>query len=346
MRTSSAARRMAAILLTLAIGLSAGCWESRPPEGVVGEVNGEPIHIRSIQAWLDGILPDLEAEGPPTLEDFRRGYGDAVAALVVQALARQDLERRGIGDLDGRVAAMEAALLEDYGKESLEEILADFAISPEDWRHLARGRAAVLALDELVLRPGIRVSQEDVVAFYEAGRDGFLLPERYVVCLASSASAEAMTAWRGEFASGDGRSSDADVKVLCSEMPVADAPEAWRRELASMKPGSSATPRTEDGLLRSMGLSERRPAERLGPAAAYAVIEKEIVRRRLPAAFDAWLAEALAGSTVTLAPSLRADLAGRRTSRGTDAPPAGAADAAAAPSAQDAPETGRTADGR
>lgn len=341
MRTPSAARRMAAILLALAIGLTAGCWESRPPEGVVGEVNGEPIHIRSLQAWMDGLLPDLEAEGPPTPEAFRRGYGDAAAAVVVQILARQDLERRGIGDLDARVAAMEAELLEDYGKGSLEEVLEDFAVSPDDWRRLARGRAALLALDELVLRPGIRISQEDVVAFHEAGRAGFLLPERYVICLASSASAEAMTAWRGKFASGGGRSSDADVRVICSETPVADAPEAWRRDLAGMRPGSSATPRTEDGLLRSVGLAERRPAEQLGPAAAYAVIEREIVRRRLPAAFEEWLAGALAGSTVTLAPSLRAELAGRRSPGGTDAADPAPADADAAPAAQDAPETAK-----
>ena len=70
----------------------AGCWESPLPEGVVATVNGEAIHIRTVQAYMDGNSPGLGTRNqPPDTNQLRRDYGEAVE----EEKERKKLKDRG-----------------------------------------------------------------------------------------------------------------------------------------------------------------------------------------------------------------------------------------------------------
>ena len=90
----------------------AGCWESPLPEGVVATVNGEAIHIRTVQAYMDGNSPGLGTRNqPPDTNQLRRDYGEALSDIIIQTLAMQDLQRRGIRGVEERARDLEEELL-------------------------------------------------------------------------------------------------------------------------------------------------------------------------------------------------------------------------------------------
>ena len=94
----------------------AGCWESPLPEGVVATVNGEAIHIRTVQAYMDGNSPGLGTRNqPPDTNQLRRDYGEALSDIIIQTLAMQDLQRRGIRGVEERARDLEEEIRDDYG---------------------------------------------------------------------------------------------------------------------------------------------------------------------------------------------------------------------------------------
>ena len=69
--------------------LLSACFSVRLPEGVIATVNGEPIHLRTVQALLDSRSGALGMQRRPTLANLKNLYGEGLGTLVVQALIRQ-----------------------------------------------------------------------------------------------------------------------------------------------------------------------------------------------------------------------------------------------------------------
>ena len=141
---------------------SAGCWESPLPEGVVATVNGEAIHIRTVQAYMDGNSPGLGAGNTaPDIRRLRRDYGAALSDIIIQTLAVQDLQRRGIHGVEQRARDMEDDIREDYGPGEFDAYLAEESLDPAEWRRLLRGFVALQLLEDVVLEPELRVSRDE-----------------------------------------------------------------------------------------------------------------------------------------------------------------------------------------
>ena len=143
----------------------AGCWESPLPEGVVATVNGEAIHIRTVQAYMDGNSPGLGTRNlPPDTNQLRRDYGEALSDIIIQTLAMQDLQRRGIRGVEERARDLEEEIRDDYGPGEFDSYLAEESLDPAEWRRLLRGFVALQMLEDIVLEPELRVSRDEVLA--------------------------------------------------------------------------------------------------------------------------------------------------------------------------------------
>lgn len=296
----------------------AGCWESPLPEGVVATVNGEAIHIRTVQAYMDGNSPGLGTRNqPPDTNQLRRDYGEALSDIIIQRLAIQDLQRRGIRGVEERARDLEEEIRDDYGSGEFDNYLAEESLDPAEWRRLLRGFVALQMLEDVVLEPELRVSRDEVLAYYKEHEAVFRLPERYRVCFASSASKEALQQWREAFATDRTPAVGKDVSTRCTEIPVRELTPPWNKDIPSLKPGESTRPRPdENGGFVSMGLMARLAAEPPPPAAVYALIEREVRQQKRLPAFDDWLEDALAHSRITVSPLLREEVLRQSVSSG------------------------------
>lgn len=285
---------------------SAGCWESPLPEGVVATVNGEAIHIRTVQAYMDGNSPGLGAGNTaPDIRRLRRDYGAALSDIIIQTLAVQDLQRRGIHGVEQRARDMEDDIREDYGPGEFDAYLAEESLDPAEWRRLLRGFVALQLLEDVVLEPELRVSRDEVLAYYKEHEEAFRLPERYRLCFASGKTRDDVQRWREAFAAGKAPATAGEVSVHCADIPVKEAAQ-WNRDISTLKPRESTRPSPdENGGFASIGLVARLPAETPPPAAVYALIEREVRQQKRLPAFDDWLEDALSRSRITVSPLLR-----------------------------------------
>ena len=302
-------RRLPLRALVLACLLSlSGCWEHPLPDGVVATVNGEAIRLRTVQAYMDANTPAQKGGRTlsPDIRQARRDYGAALSAIIIQTLAIQELQRRGIGDVEERARNLEEKIRDDYGPEAFDACLAEEMPDPAEWRHLLRGAVALQRLEEVLLEPALRVSRDEVLAYYGEHKKLFHLPDRSRLCFASAPDGEALQRWRDAFATAKTPVSVPDVSFHCTDVPVRETAALWGKDAASLRPGESTRPRQDaNGGFVSIGLVRRMAAETPPPAAVYALIEGEIRGRKRHPAFDGWLREALSHSRIAVAPPLR-----------------------------------------
>ncbi|WP_165070863.1 peptidylprolyl isomerase [Desulfovibrio sp. ZJ200] len=323
--------------------LLAACPESRLPEGVVAVVNGEPIHLRSVQALLDSRSAALGTLQRPSLESMKRQYGEALGTLIIHALVRQELQRLQIPVGDAALEQAVAVVREDYGADGLARFLADESLDQKHWRALMRDHLAMIAFEKRVLLPGIRVALPEVRAYYQAHTGDFQLPETLEICFATAERREALDDFRNAFPQGRTAAREA-LLAQCLDVKIEELPQSWRREVASLKPGTCSAARREDETWQAIGLVQRHKARTLALVDAYPLIERILREQKKITAFESWLERNLARSTIQVTPYLKDDLllpfSGRQQSEKRDGR------AAAGPGSGDAeapePEAGQS----
>ncbi|MBD5538648.1 MAG: peptidyl-prolyl cis-trans isomerase [Desulfovibrio sp.] len=313
---------LSALACSLALG---GCFESRLPDGVVASINGEPIRLSAVQALMDSRSSSLGIPHRPSLAAMKSRYGGALGTLIVHALVRQDLERRGMGVTD---AALEHAIdqvREDFGPGGLERFLTDSSLREADWKALMRDHLAMEVFRKRVLLPGIKVSMGEARAYYEEHKADFVLPGYVDACFAAAPEKEALAAYCEAFAARyrarPREAAEADFAVLsgaaahdtgalaqCMEVPPDEVPPPWRKEVAGLKPGTCGQARRQDGEWRAVALAGRQPGHTLELAEAYPLIEAILLEEKKSAAFSRWLEDSLAASKILVAPELREPL--------------------------------------
>ena len=276
-------------ILLLCLGL-AGCFEERLPDGVVASINGEPIRLSTVQALMDSRSVSLGIPHRPSLAAMKSGYGGALGTLIVHALVRQDLARRGMAVTDAALAHAIGEVEADYGAEALAQFLTDSSLGEEDWKALMRDHLAMEMFRKRVLLPAIQVSLDEARAYYEQHKADFVLPGYVDVCFAASPDKEALATYcesfatrfkaqpaeaaEAEFATLSGAAAhDSGVLAQCQEVTPEEVPPAWRRELTTLKPGTCGQARQQDGEWRAVALAGRQRGHALELAEAYPLIE-------------------------------------------------------------------------
>ncbi|MBD5417637.1 MAG: peptidyl-prolyl cis-trans isomerase [Desulfovibrio sp.] len=315
-----------ALVCVLACALAlAGCFESRLPDGVVASINGEPIRLSAVQALMDSRSSSLGIPHRPSLEAMKSRYGGALGTLIVHTLVRQDLERRGMAVTDAALEHAVDQVREDFGPGGLEQFLTASSLREADWKALMRDHLAMEVFRKRVLLPAIQVSMAEARAYYEAHKGDFVLPGYLDVCFAAAPEKEALAAYcqsftarfrerpeadaEADFAVLSGAAaSDSGALAQCLEVQPDEVPPAWRKEAASLKPGTCGQPRQQDGEWRAIALAGRQKGHALELTEAYPLIEAILLEEKKSAAFGEWLEANLGRSEILVAPELKESL--------------------------------------
>lgn len=312
----------AALALCAALG---GCLESPLPEGVVASINGEPIRLSAVQALMDSRSASLGIPHRPSLTAMKSRYGGALGTLIVHALVRQDLDRRGMGVTDAGLEHAIDQVREDFGPGGLEQFLTDASLREEDWKALMRDHLAMEIFRKRVLLPAIKVSMDEARAYYEEHKAEFALPGYVDVCFAAAPEKETLAAYcraftaryrarpeeaaEADFAALSGAAAhDTGTLAQCLEVQPEEVPAPWRREMDALKPGTCGTLRKQDDEWRAVALAGRQRGHALDLAEAYPLIEAILLEEKKSAAFGQWLEKSLAASKILVTPELREPL--------------------------------------
>lgn len=300
-------RRLALVPLLFCCLLLTACLESRLPEGVVATVNGEPIHLRAVQALLDSRSAALGTLQRPSLENMKRQYGEALGTLIIHALVRQELRRLQIPAGEAALDQTVEDLGKDYGGDALARFLADESMGEEDWRALMRDHLAMLNFETRVLVPGIRVDLPEVRAYYREHEADFRLPETLDVCFVTGEERAVVEAFCQGFPAS-AKEPENGALAQCLEVRSGEVPPPWQKEMPGLKAGSCGAIRGGNGSWQTVGLLERRPSRLLAIAEAYPLIERILLEQKKSAAFEQWLEGSLSRATVKVSPYLKEDL--------------------------------------
>lgn len=338
-RPAGLAQMVRHLFIAVALLLLPGCFEGRLPEGVVATINGEPIHLHAVQALMDSRSAALGIPHAPSLEQMKSRYGGALRTLIVHALVRQDLDRRGLGVTDAALEHAVDQVRQDFGPDGLEQFLTASSLPEADWKALMRDYLAMETFKKRVLRPGIRISQDEARAYYAAHTADFTLPDHLDACFASAPDKETLGAYCTSFAarveedsrvaadikaqaeaSTEVRTAEADSpvhatlwdrpdeSVQCLGVRPDEIPQPWRKEVAALKPGTCGTLRVQDGEWRTVALAARRKGRVLSLAEAYPLIEHILLSEKKGIAFQQWLEDNIARSDIRVAHELHAPL--------------------------------------
>lgn len=137
-------------------------------ERVVALVNGVPILASDLElAEIAGLVPKLPGEDEA---NFRKAVLEALIALELryQDLAEARLEQRISYDWE---AAWKRVAVQAGGEEALERKLSEAGLTQTELARLVRRAALVEAYVARWFAPAVRVSQEELVAYF---REEFL----------------------------------------------------------------------------------------------------------------------------------------------------------------------------
>lgn len=295
---------LAVFLAGLLAAVLAACNRDVGKEpGVVAVVGGVPIRLVDLEARHD--LGRLGAPGVdnPAVERLRAEYGGVLADMIVARLVRQELSRLHLGVTEAELSAAEEQVRADYPSDAFERMLLEERVDVARWREILRDRLALEKFSREVLRQNVRVDVSEAANYYKEHIDAFTRPARLRLAQVGGREAEAvkaaLAAYRksGQLAPLSGL---AGITVREALVPEKNLPAPWREAVKGLKAGEASGLLSVDKESLFLVVLERQPVTVLDPAKAYARVESVLAARKLEKAFAAWLAEALAGTRITV----------------------------------------------
>lgn len=294
---------LGALLLPLA-----GCGEESLPRGVVAQVNGQPIYLRTLEIMIDTRTAGLGTLEKPSLETLRQRYGTALTSLIVHALVMQELERLGQPITEAVVKEAEDAVRRDYPDGEFEKTLTENAIDPEAWRELLAYRTGMRTFLKKVLFSRLTVPLETIEAYYAANEKNFVVSALLSLCQSISTDRAPLERARTQKTLPE----DGDaVRTYCFSLPPASVPPYWKKEVGALKPGEFTPVRVVDGRFELVLLREATPEHKMDIVEAYPYIEQLLLEERVDAAFEDWLEKRLPTAKIRVSRQLLDEVAKR-----------------------------------
>jgi hypothetical protein len=275
--------------------------------GVVATVNGDPIRTADLEARQDLRRLGAPVVDNPSVERLRVEYGAVLADMIVARLVRQELSRLRLAVSPAELAAAERDVLADYPDGAFDRMLLEEHIDADRWREVLGDRLSYEKFTREVLRQNVRVGVSEAANYYKEHIDAFTKPARLRLAIVGGKDAEAVkaavAAYRkaGQLAALDGLPG---ITVQEVNLPAKNLSAVWREAVKPLKPGESSAVLTVGKETTVLILLARQPETVLDPAKAYARVEALLLEDKLQKAFDAWLAEALAGAKIAVSKQL------------------------------------------
>jgi peptidyl-prolyl cis-trans isomerase C len=166
---------------TLMVAGSAPCQQASPnPDErnpIVMTINGGPVYAAEVSLVMRTMVGQIEQQGSQVqVEEVLAAATDRV---IEQKLLAQEARRFGLSPDEGRVAQlMAAADQQSGGREELAERLAAGGSSPEQLENFYREIELSRAFINHQIRPTVRVSDDEVVEYYNSNPDVFVRDEQ------------------------------------------------------------------------------------------------------------------------------------------------------------------------
>lgn len=290
---------LAVFLLCAFCVAGASCYESSAPAGVIAKVNGENIYLHSLQMLMDSRSGSLGIAHGPSLDDMQKNYMSALAIIIAQTLARQELAQKGINPDGPEYDHFRGSLDEDFNAESLDEVLNSASLRRDDWENLVKNSHAMEIFKTRVLQPSIRIGLDEIKHYYSEHKADFTLPELYNICLASSPDRENLRKW----CAAKGNAPDAkDVRIQCLDTEGNELPDNFRG-VKNLEPGQCSSLKEENDLWLGLMMRDKMPVRKVPLAEAYVMIENILLAQKQTEEFENWLAGKIASSNIEVAPA-------------------------------------------
>lgn len=268
-------------------------------------VNGEPIYLHSLETLLDSRSSGYTYHAQTDVEDMQKSYAHALSVLLAHALVRQELKQREIKLPEKSEDGVIKDLNEEIGEASLEDFLTEGSIRKDDWQQLMSDYQALEIFRNQVLLPNIRIELDEIRTYYEKHKDDFRLPSYIRACFLNAAE-------KGELEALCKGVEEQDISesplALCADVESNMLPSPWQEEQASIKLNSCGKFRHEKDSWQTVAILARSSARVPKLAEIYVLIEKILLEEKQQAAFDKWLADKVANSSIMVVPELNQSL--------------------------------------
>lgn len=274
------------------------CEEKQPVPGTLAQVNGEAIHLKDVQALVDSRTSAMGLEPRPSVTELQKTYGQAAAILIVHALVRQELAARGLAVSDDELDETITAIKRDYGEDGAGQFLDETPLREDEWRELVRDHLSLRMFQDRILLPSIHVSLDEIRAAHEAHKEQLRQPELWNVCLKAAPEKAEVENWctrpYPEIAGPEN----------CISMSAREIPDPWGKELKKIAVPGCGRILEQEGQWRTVAVLGRTEARLPAMAEIYPLLERIVLEEKKNAAFETWLANKLAASTVRTLPGL------------------------------------------
>ncbi|MCB2191418.1 MAG: peptidyl-prolyl cis-trans isomerase [Deltaproteobacteria bacterium] len=261
----------------------AACTSSEPegPTSVV-RVDGKPVTLAEFnsRAAFMGLGGDPAALEP----ELRKAV---VEDLVGRTLVLAEAERQGVELLPEELEKREGQLLRKLEPEAFKHNLAVHGISKQQWR---RELAAQLLMEKalrLIVRPGIRVTPDEIAAYYRRHLDRYHRPEQILAQHALLPNKDLAQKLVDQVQKG------MDISQAAAQMgaPLAGGgqptwlsrghmPPGLEAKVFALKPGQLAGPLPSPYGFHVVRVEAKRPAVVLSLAQAAPGIQKNLVAKK------------------------------------------------------------------
>ena len=297
------------IVLALALILAA-CDRDEVNPGEVAVVNGTPITLKQLQSVHDTLV--ISGDSPNrSVEALRAEYGSVLSEMIIQELVVQELERKKMAVTPEEQAAFEEELLQDFPPEGFERMLLEESIDVDMWRASLYRRLSMEKFNNLVLRPQVSITAEEVEGFYLKYQDEFKIPERInFIQFSSLIKDQAVSAAEQFRKKQDPAAIQARFQNMSIRMVVMRedrlAPELVSA-LSKLKPGEASPPLELNGEYVTIVLLGTEKSRLLSREEMYSRIESIILEDKIQSVFQQWLERKLEKSSIKVSRHLLPD---------------------------------------
>ncbi|GAB7078462.1 hypothetical protein JCM14635_01350 [Megalodesulfovibrio paquesii] len=304
------ARQYCGAFFLLSCLLLAACSMDTKPEGVVAEVNGQPITVKELEAAYDLVSLGWGGQPAVTVSALREQYGEVLGQMVVQTVIEQELARRGAEVTQDELNKAEALVRMDYPPGEFERMLLEEYIDLAVWRRLLKANLALDKFMRKVLRAEVRLDPAEVMAYYKANQEKFIQAAQVrVVHVTGPGRTQVRDAALAYVKNPQPAAIQAVLpKVFLQEMTMQEnrLPKIWVEDLAAAPLLTPTVVRANQAGFESLILLERLPAKKLDAGQGAPHAERLLLEERLDTAFQDWLAAAVSQADIKVSAHLLA----------------------------------------
>lgn len=283
--------------------LLGSCTNIDKNDGVIATVNGEKITFHSLDTILDAqqssstLLQDL------SFENTQKNYVDALCTLIIHALVRQDLMKKGLLIKNDKFENEISLIINDFPEDNFKKYLDESFMNEVDWKNLMKDYFDIIIFMERVLLPKIKVTREEIEQYYKEHEKEFILPESMEVMFISSENKNDIIEFCKYFPT-DISSFSGNLYVQKQTLTVGEVHANYRnlKHSASWTCGEISN---ENKLWKTIATSGKNKPRKLELIDVYPLIENVLLKAKLNEEFDQWLNNEVQKSKIFVIPELR-----------------------------------------